>query len=312
MTRFNSFKSFTAILLALSLGCDSAPPPAPSAASGSKPDPTMSTAVESSKESSETASVTDAKPKRKSFKPVEIGGSSGGSSESSSDSGEKFANVRAALKPLQILIGNWNGTSRNAVLDQPGWAWDLKTDPKQPALKFKSEKGKYIREGRLTFLTTSQEFEFAATDGEGKKHLFRGTFSEPVQDVPGDDKKLQRTYKLKLTETEADANGEQWQLVINQQENNRYILEVDRKRGSSQFNRIDTINTQREGTSFALSDTDYGEKTCIVSQGLGTIEVKHDGKSYWVCCSGCKAAFDDEPTKWIAKFEEMKKGKGMK
>ena len=129
----------------------------------------------------------DAKPKRKSFKPVELGSSGSSSSESAADSGEKFANVRAALKPLQILIGSWNGTSRNAALDQPGWAWDLKTDPKQPALKIKSEKGKYIRDGRLTFHPSSQEFEFTATDGDGKPHNFRGAFSEPVQDVLGDD-----------------------------------------------------------------------------------------------------------------------------
>lgn len=70
-----------------------------------------------------------------------------------------------------------------------------------------------------------------------------------------------------------------------------------------------TVNTQREGTSFALSDTDYGEKTCIISQGLGTISVSHNGKSYWVCCTGCKAAFEDEPEKWIAKWEAMNKDK---
>jgi YHS domain-containing protein len=50
-----------------------------------------------------------------------------------------------------------------------------------------------------------------------------------------------------------------------------------------------------------LSDTDYGEKTCIISQGLGTISVSHNGKTYWVCCTGCKAAFDADPEKWIAK-----------
>ena len=254
----------------------------------------------------------EAQPKRRSFKPVELGGSGSSSSESATDSGEKFSSVRAALKPLQILIGSWNGTSRNAALDQPGWAWDLKTDRKQPALKIKSEKGRYIREGRLTFHPASQEFEFTATDGDGKPHAFRGTFSEPVQDVPGDDKKLQRTYKLQLTEPEADSSGEQWQLVINQQENNRYILEVYRKRGTGAFNRIDSINTQREGTSFALSDTDYGDKTCIISQGLGTISVSYKGKSYWVCCSGCKAAFEEEPDRWIAKFEELQKKKEMK
>lgn len=311
MIRSFSWIAMLSVISLAAAGCGK-PAAAPPSASSTSSSPAANGSSQT--KSSETTDVADskAKPKRKSFKPIELGSSGSASNDSSADSGEKFANVRAALKPLQILIGSWNGTSRNAALDQPGWAWDLKSDPKQPALKIKSDKGKYIREGRLTFHPASQEYEFTATDGEGKKHVFRGVFSEPVQDVPGDDKKMQRTYKLQLTEPEADSSGEQWRLVINQQENNRYILEVDRKRGSGAFNRIDTINTQREGTSFALSDTDYGEKTCIISQGLGTISVSFKGKSYWVCCSGCKAAFDEEPERWIAKFEEMQKKKEMK
>lgn len=260
-------------------------------------------------EPNETGTEPTNKPKRKSFKPVEIGATGSVDTTSTADAGDRMESARAALKPLQILVGNWNGTSRKAILDQPNWAWDLKTNPKQPALRIKSEKGQYIRDGRLTFFPATQEFEFTATDAEGKNRVFRGTFSREVQDIPGDDKKLQRSYKLELTEPQADADGEQWRVAINQQENNRYIMEIDRKRGSGQFLRLDTINTQREGTSFALSDTDYGEKTCIVSQGLGTTSVTYKGKSYWVCCSGCKAAFEDEPERWIAKYEAMNKDK---
>lgn len=246
--------------------------------------------------------------KKRTFKPVEIGATGSAGGKPTLDNAERVESARAALKPLQILIGNWNGTSLKALLDQPNWAWDLKTDPKQPSLSVKSEKG-HIRDGRLTFHPATQEFEMTATDGEGKQRIFRGNFSQDVQDVPGDDKKLQRTYKLELTEPQADAEGEQWRIVINQQENNRYILELDRKRGSGKFLRVDTVNTQRVGTSFAAGDSDYGEKTCVVSQGLGTISVAFKGKSYWVCCSGCKAAFEDEPEKWIAKFEAITKDK---
>ena len=313
MLRSISWCALLGVVGLVTVGCDapSTSSPAPSSSGSSAASVDGSSQTKAAAETTDIAND-DAKPKRKSYKPVELSGSGTTSTESETDTGEKFTNVRAALKPLQILIGSWNGTSRNAALDQPGWAWDLKTDPKQPALKIKSEKGKYIREGRLTFHPSSQEFEFTATDGDGKPHVFRGAFSEPVQDVPGDDKKLQRTYKLQLTEQEANADGEQLRLVINQQENNRYILEAYRKRGTGAFNRVDSVNTQREGTSFALSDTDYGDKTCIISQGLGTISVSYKGKSYWVCCSGCKAAFDDEPEKWIAKFEAMQKKKEMK
>lgn len=286
----------------LSVGCGKTPSPKQPSVPDSLP---REVAAADSQPDVESAS----KPKRKIIKPIEINASGSAGTTTTADSGERVESARVALKPLQILIGNWNGTSRKAILDQPNWVWDLKTDPKQPAIRMKSEKGQYVRDGRLTFSPASQEYEFTATDGDGKQRVFKGTFSEEVKDVPGDDKKLQRTYKLELTEPKADADGEQWRIVINQQENNRYILELDRKRGSRPFIRVDTINTQREGTSFAVSDTDYGDKTCVVSQGLGTTSVSYKGKSYWVCCSGCKAAFEDDPERWIAKFEAMSKEK---
>ena len=64
-------------------------------------------------------------------------------------------------------------------------------------------------------------------------------------------------------------------------------------------------NSYNREFMFALSDTDYGEKTCIISQGLGTIAVSYQGKTYWVCCSGCKAAFEDDPQRWIARAAEQ-------
>jgi hypothetical protein len=287
--------------MATVVGCGKSPATPQAAGGGTQPS--------GAADKKQATADTDAPSKRKAIKPIEIGATGSTGSGPAVDNGERVESARVALKPLQILIGNWNGTSRRAIIDEPNWAWDLKTDPKQPALRIKSEKGQYVRDGRLTFVPATQKFEFTATDADGKKRVFSGNFSQDVQDVPGDDKKMQRTYKLELTEPQPDADGEQWRVVINQQENNRYIFEVDRKRGSGNFLRVDTVNTQREGTSFALSDTDYGEKTCVISQGLGTISVAYKGKSYWVCCSGCKAAFEDEPEKWIAKFEAMKKDK---
>ncbi|MBD3673017.1 MAG: TRASH domain-containing protein [Planctomycetaceae bacterium] len=46
----------------------------------------------------------------------------------------------------------------------------------------------------------------------------------------------------------------------------------------------------------------------MVSGGLGTATVSFEGKTYYVCCSGCSAAFNEEPERWIAKaLEEAKK-----
>jgi hypothetical protein len=127
-------------------------------------------------------------------------------------------------------------------------------------------------------------------------------------DVPGDNNKLQRTFVLELTQVAPEDLSRLSRIVLNQQENNRYLFEVHDRRGD-EFAKYDTVANQRQGTSFAANLDDYGEKTCIISQGLGTMSVSHKGKSYWVCCSGCKAAFEDDPERWIAKAAERAKAK---
>ncbi len=250
-----------------------------------------------------------ASPGKRKFQPVKLGEASGTASTAGNE--KQAESVLAAMQPLQTLLGKWNGTSRKAQIDEPVWIWDFKTNKSQPALTFRSEKNVYVREGRLTYLPSEQAYEFAYTTPEGEKRSLRGNFTKPVQDVAGDNsKKLQRTYKLTLQG--AGEGNEQWQLAFEQLENDRYLLEVDRKRGAGSFQRVDTIHSQREGTSFALSDTDYGDKTCIISQGLGTSTVTYKGQSYYVCCSGCRAAFEEDPERWIAKWEERKKMKAAK
>lgn len=247
-----------------------------------------------------------ARPQRK-FQPIQIGATSSaanaGEEESRTDS------VMDALRPLQILLGKWKGNARKALLDQPEWVWDLTTNPKQPALVMSSPDGKYIREGRMTFLVKDQAYQLSTLDADGQKRTWQGNFTREVEDVAGDDQKLQRTYKLEFTETPSAIPDELWKLSISQQDNNRYLIELDRQRGSGSFVRVDTINTQREGTSFALNDSDYGDKECIISQGLGTMSVSYKGQRYWVCCTGCKSAFEEDPERWLAKLAEKKKDK---
>jgi ribosomal protein L24E len=266
-------------------------------------------ATSSNSDGTDRAPVAATKPLE--FGPLELGGSNNG--ETTSVAGEKDAEggldaVMDRMKPLQILLGQWRGiTRKEQALVPQQWVWDLKTDPAQPALVLKSAESPYFREGRLTWLAREKTFQFSGTTGKGKREVLRGVFSQPPRQVAGDaDDQPQMTFKLELTQVDETAPATSWKLVFNQQENNRMLVELSRRRGQGMFRLQDTIGCQREGTSFALSDTDYGEKTCVISQGLGTTAVSYKGKTYWVCCSGCKAAFEEEPEKWIARFEAMK------
>jgi ribosomal protein L24E len=244
------------------------------------------------------------------------GGSSAGPNAASANAAATAAGftrdeVLAALKPMQILRDEWNAVRQKSVGSQDAgedfsWIWDHRTNPKQPALVMTSPNGKYFHHLRLSYDPPHAQFQLELTDPEDKVRQFTGDYSEPVQEVTTADNKVHRVYKLQLTEVEPSDGKDQWQLVLNQQENNRYLLEMNRKRGES-FQRFETISAQRKGTSFALSDTDYGDRTCVISGGLGTMQVSYNGKSYWVCCSGCQAAFNEEPARWIAEYEAKQK-----
>ncbi|HWL10548.1 MAG TPA: hypothetical protein VNQ76_19235, partial [Planctomicrobium sp.] len=148
-------------------------------------------------------------------------------------------------------------------------------------------------------------FEMQATDTEGQTRTLEGTFTQPAESFEGDDRLMHIKYKVELTQVEPPPGRDAWQLVFNQQDNNRFLIEIAKKRGN-RFMRVDTIATQREGTSFARSDEGYGQRECIISGGLGTMPVTFKGTTYWVCCSGCKSAFEEEPEKWIAEYNAKK------
>lgn len=211
--------------------------------------------------------------------------------------------VRKALNPLQVMVGTWEGTlQRKKAFDSLNWRWDF-SNRGQPALYFESDEGLVVKSGSLTYLPADRSFKMEAVDADDETRTLMGNFEVEPHKVAGDDNRLHMNYKL-LLEEETPPEGEKpWQVTFNQQDNNRLLVELEEKRGSM-FVRFETMGIQREGTSFARSFDDYGDRTCIVSQGLGVSTVSFEGMTYYVCCSGCESAFNDDPEFWIAKAME--------
>ena len=44
------------------------------------------------------------------------------------------------------------------------------------------------------------------------------------------------------------------------------------------------------------------QRECVVTGGLGTIEVSFEGKTYYVCCTGCRDYFNDNPKEVLAEY----------
>lgn len=262
-------------------------------------------------ENSESEAATEA------VKPLTLGAVKEGASEDAKTVDlsipPKREDVVKGLQPIQkVLIGGWNGIAKNvAATEVHKWIWDYKTDKVFPALVVQVPEGAFFTEARLTFDPRKNKYLMQTVDKEQAKHQFEGTFIADPIDVPGEDgKTLERTYKLELAEVGAEGSNTRWKFTLNQQNNNRYLIDVARARGKSEFKTHDVIAAQRQGTSFARADDDYGDRTCVISEGLGTTQVSYKGRSFWVCCSGCKAAFEDDPEGWIAKFEAKRKAAG--
>jgi len=248
-------------------------------------------AADGGKEAGQTST---SKPKPK-FEAVELGGGATSASSGKTTAGlsekQQMESVVSAMQPLQVMLGKWRGTTNKEFkgfkkVEELEWIWDFRTSRAQPALTVKSDKSPYISEGRMTYLPEKELFQFTATTPEGTQHVMTGTFVSEPEEFTGDDNKPQKKYKLSLAEADTD-HDEAWQVDFDQQENNRYLVKVFRKRGGGKFQLVDTVGTQRQGTSVAANDEDYGEKKCIISGGLGTMTVSYNGKSYYVCCTGC-------------------------
>lgn len=291
-------------------GCGSKTPGKPSAAQSSA---TATSKAEGEGPSEEQA---PAKPKPK-FDAVTLGSDTTAGARATEEGpvteAQQMESVVQAMQPLQVMLGKWRGTTSQkfkgfSAVEELEWIWDFRSNRAQPALVVKSDKSPYIREGRLTYLPATHTFQLSVTNPEGVNHVMQGKFEREPEEFTGDDNKTQRTYKLLLTE-KAPQGDEAWQVAFDQQENNRYLVQLSRKRGTGSFQLADTVGTQRMGTSFAASDEDYGEKKCVISGGLGVSTVSYNGKSYWVCCSGCQAAFNEDPQRWVAKMEAADKAK---
>ncbi|MSR57302.1 MAG: hypothetical protein EXS05_06490 [Planctomycetaceae bacterium] len=245
------------------------------------------------------------------FQPIELGHSGAGPSSGSGTTSDEQQeqSIIASLQPFQILLGQWKWVTQKKIGDFPKtgddleWVWDFQSDKQHPALTAHSDEHPYLHQTWLTYLPVENLFQFTTEDPKGARRVLQGTWAEGGEPADeSDGKTLQRTYKLHLTQIDP-TDGDQWAVTFKQLDNNQYLVEYKKSPGKKKpFGQFDIVRQQRVGTSFALADSDNPGPKCIISGGLGTMSVTYQGKSYPVCCTGCQAAFNDDPERWLAKL----------
>ena len=95
----------------------------------------------------------------------------------------------------------------------------------------------------------------------------------------------------------------------------RYLMAHEiQEAGSTQFTRLMEIGLTRDGESLgagAASSTSEPAK-CIVTGGAASTTVSYRGRTFPICCSGCRDQFNDNPEKYLKKASLIEAAKAAK
>ncbi|MDX1963628.1 MAG: hypothetical protein SFX18_10770 [Pirellulales bacterium] len=231
---------------------------------------------------------------------------------------EQSPQAKLALAPLQTLVGEWKGvglpkrgSNVGAWGETAACAWSF--TPDQTALRLELTDGKYFSQLLITPGEKPDQFmiagtlpdgktieDYAATrDKEGTLVLLRKTAEQPTTTAaqPPDQPQKQPADNPPPTDRPARIT------IKTLAEGDRLVVLYERAAGK-QFSRLAEVGLTRLGGNFAKG---AAGPECIVTGGLGTIEVSYQGKTYFVCCTGCKEAFEEDPAGIIAEYLAKKK-----
>lgn len=207
---------------------------------------------------------------------------------------------QAALKPLGDLVGAWRGvgqpqrsSTKGAWKETADWSWKLGEGSASLVLKLDGDK--YIDSIALRPSTArAGEFDAEAVLKDGGHRTFSGKLND----------------KKQLVVNAENVKGESpSRLTLSPLHETRFLLLLEAPDGPKGFKRLGEIGYTREGVAFAAGDS---APVCIVTEGRGTMAVKYKGETYYVCCSGCKELFEDNPESVLAEAKARREKAGKK
>ncbi len=210
--------------------------------------------------------------------------------------------AKDALQPFNLLVGSWKGAGAPEGTREEkfagqweetiAWEWAFKGHDAWLALTF--TKSKHFTKGELRYTPAKDEpkYTLVLTNTDKSAATFVGTLSD-------------KDKVLTLTRTDGPATEEQ-RLVFSLLHHNRHLYRFETRPAGTTvaFTKKYQVGATKQGVAFA--DVPKGPE-CIVSGGLGTMKVLYKGKEYYVCCSGCRDEFKENPEKYIKEAEAKAK-----
>ena len=199
-----------------------------------------------------------------------------------------------ALQEFNILVGGWRGVGQPKRNSQTGaWQehaeslWELKAQ--SHGIRWNVEASKQWKSALLGFDEATHLYTLTVTLSDGTFRTYRGKRDEKRLILESDLDDQKQVHQITLT-------------VLN--ENRITVLMEKRPEKLTSFTRVVEIGYQRDGTRLAVAGSSGPE--CVVTGGLGTMTVTHKGKTYYVCCTGCRDAFNDDPEGILADYQKRK------
>lgn len=200
------------------------------------------------------------------------------------------AKAKKALQEVQDFMGGWNleGTQKiggrtEAWKEKIEWSWKFKTEVPTIKVSFAEGKGKYFTKGELTYAVDSKKYVLTLEDANKKELLFTG--------------ELLKTGGLKLERKDLKTRDVQRLTLNTLADGVRFSFKMEKQDGGKGlFENAFTMLGNKDGESLAGGTK---KPECIVTGGAASIAVSFQGKTYFVCCSGCRDAFNENPEKFI-------------
>jgi hypothetical protein len=209
---------------------------------------------------------------------------------------KKIEELKKGLQQLNDFVGNWNGDGKSAPTKPKKetwqetfeWGWRFKGDDVWMTWKIKD--GKVFKNAELRWLPDKKLFELTAVNASDQKLVYQGTIEKEYFTLDGLDPKTKDTHRLKIN---VAGDGVRLNMAVSR-----------RSEGKTIFSPEYQVGYTMEGASLGVREK---KQECIVSGGLGTGTVSYKGQTYYICCSGCRDAFNENPEFYIKIWEAKKK-----
>jgi hypothetical protein len=194
---------------------------------------------------------------------------------------------KEALQKVGEFVGQWNA---NGTAKQAGRAavwketvtvgWKFEKDAAWLALAIKD--GKFYDAGAIRYDTAKKRYTLTLTDKAKHSTTYDGEL---------------KRGKLTFTRTDPATTDVERVTMTTISDGARMVLKSEvQAKGKGLFDEQFTLAANKEGESFAGGGRKKPE--CVITGGAGTMAVSYMGKTYYVCCSGCREEFEANPAKY--------------